>query len=168
MVEAELFWIFGGLAVALAFLVIVFPNPVNGAVALIGNLFCVAALFALLDAHFLAVIQVLLYAGAILVLFLFVIMLLNLGPDELGRARKTLAKGVALLLLLVVGFITLRALTSENIGASAFGPVPADFGTLESVGRLVFGPYLLPFEVTSVLLLAAILGSVAIAKKTLR
>ena len=165
MWEALFFWAFGGLAALLAVGVIALPNPLHGAIALIGNLFCMAALFVLLDAHFLAAIQVLVYAGAILVLFLFVIMLLNLSPKELGKAKYTAAKvaGAGVLLFaaaqLIVHFL--------RIGPSAMGAAPQGFGTIESVGRLLFTRYLLPFEVASVLLLAAILGAVAIAKKKL-
>jgi len=167
MWETIFFYGFGGLAVLLGLVVIAVRNPVNAAVALIGNLFCVAGLFVLLQAHFLAALQVLLYAGAILVLFLFVIMLLNLKNEELGRARWAYGKVIALVLLGWGALLILEQLLPRD-GASAFPGVSAEYGTLESVGRLIFGPYLLPFEVTSVLLLAAILGAVAIAKKKLR
>ena len=166
MWETILFYGFGGLAVLLGLLVILFKNPVDSAVALIGNLFCVAALFALLDAHFLAVIQILLYAGAILVLFLFVIMLLNLKTEELGRARRTSAKWIGLVLLVWSALLIVGLLLPEET-VSGFRAVDASYGSIETVGRLIFGRYLLPFEVTSVLLLAAIIGSVAIAKKKL-
>src|SRR3990167_2955543 len=81
--ELILFYIFGGLAVATALGVVAFRNPISSAFSLIVSFFAVAALYAMLDAHFLAVIQILVYAGAIMVLFIFVIMLLNLQPDEL-------------------------------------------------------------------------------------
>jgi NADH-quinone oxidoreductase subunit J len=167
MAEAVLFFAFGGLAVGLALLVIVLRNPVHSAVALIANLFCLAALFAMLDAHFLAAIQVLVYAGAILVLFLFVIMLLNLAPEELGRPRQTATKIAGSILLAWVGFKLVTMTTGVAGAGSGFAKVGADYGSVESVGRLLFGPYLLPFEAASILLLAAILGAVAIAKKRL-
>ena len=163
--EATFFWGFGGLAAVLGFLVILLKNPVHSAVALIGNLFCIAALFVLLDAHFLAAIQVLVYAGAILVLFLFVIMLLNLKPDELGKARQTATKVAGSILILWVAFKL--AIEYVGLGTATFPPVAESYGTLESVGHLLFGQYLLPFEVASVLLLAAILGAVSIAKRKL-
>ncbi len=165
MGEAILFWFFGGLTCVLALLVIVMRNPVHSAMALIGNLFCIAALFAMLDAHFLAAIQVLVYAGAILVLFLFVIMLLNLKDHELGNARQTATKIAGAILLCWVAFkLIFRVMPSTTAGFPAVGD---DYGTVETVGRFLFGPHLLPFEVASILLLAAILGSVAIAKKKL-
>ena len=89
MWESVFFWLFGGLAVFLGFLVISLRNPVHCAVALVCNMFSLAALFAVLDAHFLAALQVLVYAGAIMVLILFVIMLLNLKPEELENVPTT-------------------------------------------------------------------------------
>lgn len=165
MAQAVLFWSFGGLAVLLALLVIVLPNPVHCAVALIGTLFCLAALFAMLQAHFLAAVQVLLYAGAILVLFLFVIMLLNLSRRELGRPRQTAAKIAGTLLLGWFGFHLAWRLAT--LPEQSFPPAGAGYGTLEQVGGLLFGPMVLPFEVASVLLVAAVLGAVAIAKRRL-
>jgi len=165
MWESVFFWIFSVVAVALGVLVITFRNPVHSAMALIGNLFCVAALFALLDAHFLAAIQVLVYAEAIMVLFMFVIMLLNLKPDELGPARQNAAKITGGVLL---GWIAIRLIMGfTGSGMEGAPEIDQSFGTLESTGRLIFNQYLLPFEVASVLLLAAILGAVSIAKKKL-
>ena len=165
MSEAVLFWGFGGLALVLGILVVVMPNPVHGAVALVGNLFCLAALFAMLQAHFVAAIQVLLYAGAILVLFLFVIMLLNLSKKELGPARQTAAKIAGTILLGWFGVHMAGKL--YGLGTSGFPAVAEGFGTLERVGMLVFGPMALPFEVASVLLVAAIVGAVTLAKRKL-
>ena len=166
MAEALLFWGFGGLAAGLALLVIVMRNPIHCALALIGNLFCVAALFVLLDAHFLAAIHVLVYAGAIMVVFLFVIMLLNLKPDELGSPKQTATKIAGSILLCWVGFKLVVHFLGVRTG-DGFTAVSENYGTIESIGRLLFGKYLLPFEVASILLLTAILGAVAIAKKRL-
>ncbi|MBW1871941.1 MAG: NADH-quinone oxidoreductase subunit J [Deltaproteobacteria bacterium] len=166
MAEALLFWGFGGLAAGLAMLVIVMPNPIHCALALIGNIFCVAALFVLLDAHFLAAIQVLVYAGAIMVLFLFVIMLLNLKPDELGSPKQTATKIAGSILVCWVGFKLVVHFLDVRAG-DGFIAVTENYGTIESIGRLLFGKYLLPFEVASILLLSSIIGAVAIAKKKL-
>ena len=163
MWESVFFWCFGGLAVILGFLVITLKNPVHCAVALVCNMFCLAALFAVLDAHFLAALQVLVYAGAIMVLILFVIMLLNLKPDELGRAKQTATKAVGGVLVAWVVVLLISLMYGEE--SAAVSPVPETFGTLETVGRLIFSRFLLSFEVASVLLLAAILGAVGIAKK---
>jgi NADH-quinone oxidoreductase subunit J len=167
MTEAVLFWGFGGAAVIMGLLVITFRNPVHSAMALIVNLLCVAALFAMLDAHFMAAMQVLVYAGAILVLFLFVIMLLNLKPDELEKPLKYLPVGKTLGVLLV-GWVIIKLIAQfSGMGGGSFVEVSADYGTIETVGSLIFGRFLLPFEAISVVLLAAVLGSVAIAKRKL-
>ncbi len=165
MWESVFFWIFASAAMVLGVLVIVLKNPVHCAVSLVGNMFCLAALFALLDAHFLAVLQVLVYAGAIMVLILFVIMLLNLKSDELGKAKQTATKVVGGVLVAWVAVLLISLFKEGGAGANAMPEVSANYGTLETVGRMIFSKYLLPFEVASILLLAAILGAVGIAKK---
>ena len=162
MIESVLFYLFGLAALILGGLVITVKNPIYSAVALIFNLCCVAVLFALLGANFLSVVQVMVYAGAILVLFVFVIMLLGQRSEGAGRTPRAFKLGAAALAaLLVIGFAIRLAVTS---GATLLD-VPAGFGSVAAMGRLMFGPYLLPFEVASLLLLAAILGAVALAKK---
>ncbi|MFH1810084.1 MAG: NADH-quinone oxidoreductase subunit J [Pseudomonadota bacterium] len=159
--EPILFWLFALLAVLGASLVILLSNPVRGAMCLVGTLFCIAVLFVLLDAHLLAALEVLVYAGAVMVLFLFVIMLLNLREEELGARRFTLVKvlsfastvGVGYMLGGVVGGDKPRA----NLGAS--------YGTVEAIGRLLLKDYLLAFELTSILLLMAVVGAVLLAKR---
>ena len=163
MWEAIFFWICAVVAVGLGFLVIALRNPVHSAVALVGNMFCLAALFALQSAHFLAALQVLVYAGAIMVLILFVIMLLNLRDDELGKPHKTATKVVGG--CLVVWAVTLLVSVFSTVNAGPPAVLDSDFGTIEIIGRMMFSTYLLPFEVASILLLAAILGAVSIAKK---
>ncbi len=161
--SALLFFLFGGGAVILGLLVIALRNPVHSAVALVLNMFCIAALFAVEDAHFLAALQVLVYAGAIMVLILFVIMLLNLKDDELGAPRITATKLLGGGAAATVAFMMVTAISAW--GAPPVSELPKDFGTLTSIGRMIFSTYLLPFEVASILLLAAILGAVGIAKK---
>ena len=157
------FYIFGGAAALLGILVISLRNPVHSAVALVLNMFSIAALFALQDAHFLAALQVLVYAGAVMVLILFVIMLLNLKDEELGAPRISLTKiaGVATAAVAAFGMVT--AISAFKAAPPA--TISEDFGTLASVGRMIFSTYLLPFETASILLLAAVLGAVGIAKK---
>jgi NADH-quinone oxidoreductase subunit J len=167
MFEAILFYLLGGGAALLALLTITMKNPIHNAVSLIWHLVCVAGLFALLGASFLSVIQVLIYAGAILVLFVFVIMLLNLSDHELGSGKKTLIKHLAAASVLAFLLLGAAALVTRG-GAAGFPELPADgFGSVAAMGRLLFGAYLLPFEVVSVVLFAAILGAVALAKKEL-
>ena len=170
--ELLFFYLLAGAALlGAALMVFWFRNPVYGAISLIVTLFALAGLFILLNAHFLGAIQVMVYAGAIMVLFLFVTMLLNLQEHELGAARWTLGKVVA---ASGAAFVTWRLVVAL---LRTDGPVPgfdktslseaslASIGTVESVGRLLFSKYLVPFEITSVLILAAIVASVVVAKK---
>lgn len=177
MAETILFWIFA-VAAVLSALAVVFPpfprarDPIHSAIALVACFFFVAATYALLSAHLLAVLQVLVYAGAIMVLFIFVIMLLNLQQDESRELPKIgLFKVVSALAVLSTGAALVLAFVGEDLLAPIQGqlvaevPAPETYGTLESVGKLLFNKYLLPFELTSVLLLVAIVGSVIIAKR---
>jgi NADH-quinone oxidoreductase subunit J len=173
-VELVFFWILAFVALSgSALLVFFFRNPVYGAISLIVSLLAMAGLFVLLDAHFLGAIQVMVYAGAIMVLFLFVTMLLNLQDHELGGPRWSLGKVAS---AGAAGFITWRlaAMLMRTDGPIAGFDVTTlpintleNIGTIEGVGRLLFSKYLLPFEITSVLILAAIVASVVIAKKEL-
>src|SRR5262249_400387 len=136
------------------------PNPLHGALFLVANLFCVAVLYLMLRAEFLALAQVIVYAGAIMVLFMFAIMLLipgraEEGPDPLARARR-----LALPLAAVLGIAIV--LVAGYTGSTAPGPAPGGVG---AIGRLLFTDYLFPFEVTSLLLLAALVGALTLAKR---
>ncbi|MGH7322322.1 MAG: NADH-quinone oxidoreductase subunit J family protein [Candidatus Rokuibacteriota bacterium] len=141
---------------------VVRPNPLHGALFLVGNLFCVAVLYLMLGAEFLALAQVIVYAGAIMVLFIFAIMLLIPGKTETGpdplRSQRRLALPFGGLLGLVVALVIAQAAGGRAIPAAAPGGV-------EAVGRLLFTDYLFPFEVTSVLLLAALIGALTLAKR---
>ena len=155
-----MFLVVGATAIATAVGLIVRPNPLHGALFLVGNLFCVAVLFLMLRAEFLALAQVIVYAGAIMVLFIFAIMLLipgraESGPDPLVRARRfalPLGGAVGAAIVLVAG----------RTGGPAAETPPGGAGT---IGRLLFTDYLFPFEVTSLLLLAALVGALALAKR---
>lgn len=161
--ESVLFYLFGAMALATAIYVVSARNPLHGAMGLIGTFFALAATYVLLGAHFLAVLQLLVYAGAIMVLFVFVIMLLNLKDEELGGRRVTPAKIAAGGALGLTGLV---------LAVRVFGPLAptADlasepgFGTVKAVGRVLYGPYLLSFEATSLLLLVAIVAAVVVAR----
>lgn len=164
--ELLIFYPLAGLCVALALAVILNKSPVGSAVCLIGMMLGLAGIFVLLHAHFLAILQVLVYAGAIMVLFMFVIMLLNLkGEDTQAwkiRSRNTLLTALTALLVLAIllkfADIGLRA-EFNNPQAIAEG-----FGTTAAVGKLLFTDFVLPFEVASILLLVAMIGAVVLAK----
>jgi NADH-quinone oxidoreductase subunit J len=150
------------LAILSALGVVVSRNPVRSAMCLVATLFLLAVMFVFLDAYIVAVLQVLVYAGAIMVLFLFVIMLLNLQeeppePVRMGMRTVVMALGAAFVLLMsgAVGSVGLR--TSAVPGG--------EFGSTAALSERLFTQFLLPFEITSLLLLIAIVGAVVIAKR---
>jgi NADH-quinone oxidoreductase subunit J len=159
------FYLAGGIAVLSGVGVVTRRNPVYGAIAMLVAFLSLAVLYLLLSASFLAAMHVLVYTGAILVLFLFVIMLLNLQPDELGQEYPLRTRGaVALLCAGLFAVLAAPALLDPSLRAAP-KPVAADFGSIETVGRTLFGPYALPFELASALILVAIFGGVVLAKK---
>jgi len=155
------------LALVCGFLVIVQRHAVYSALFLILTMGALAGLYILLEAHFVWAVQVLVYAGAIMVLFLFVIMLLNVTTEEVPWARRDLGRIGLALLLAVVLLGELLVMLFSGTGTATARPVSPGFGTTETVGRLLFTRFLLPFEITSVILLIAIVGAMVLAKKHL-
>jgi NADH-quinone oxidoreductase subunit J len=167
-----IFWIFGVVAMLSGLLCITRKSPVASALWLVVTLFALAGMFVLLDAQFIAALQVLVYAGAIMVLFLFVIMLLNLGrpgPTDvrgpLGIGIGVVLAGVLLFQLRVLGTATPPDAISLPPGTMA--AQQQGQGLIGSVAGPLFDAYLIPFEIASVLLLAAIVGAVVLAKRRL-
>jgi NADH-quinone oxidoreductase subunit J len=164
--QDALFYIFAFLTLVFGFLVVLNPfsrNPVTSAMFLVMTIASLAALFVLLQAFFLAAVQVLVYAGAVMVLFLFVIMLLDLKVEE-KRQIKTLglvAGLVAVGVIVTVFFKTLLTLPPREYP-------PAIQGNTADLGRLLFTQYLLPFEIVSVLLLVAMVGVILLSKRDLK
>ena len=168
MLETVLFVLLAVFAVVTAILVIVQRNPVASAIFLILTFFSLAGIYLLLHAEFIAAIQVLVYAGAIMVLFLFVIMLLNLEKEKRIVTRNRLLKGVGVLLglalLVQIGTVFQKVLLEGTKGS--FPPEKvASLGNTQVVAQLLFTDFLLPFEITSVLLLVAIIGAIMLAKR---
>ena len=166
------FWGFAGLAIGSAYLCITRRNPVASALWLVVTLFALAALFVLLDAQFIAVLQVLVYAGAILVLFLFVIMLLNIGRATRSDIKGAWGLGVGVLLagLMMVQLLALRFDAPPpqlTLPQGAMARAAVEQGMVAAVARPLFSTYLVPFEITSILLLAALVGAVVLAKRKL-
>ena len=165
MTEAVLFYLFSLVAILAGFSVVLARNPIASALSLVVCFFFLAADYVLLGAHFVAVIQILVYAGAIMVLFVFVIMLLNLREGVpvafLDVGRRGIV-GMAVAGLIGVGLVTAFEAASPALPAA----LPVGFGTIAQVGLAMFGgSYLLPFEVVSVLLTVAVVGAVVLAKR---
>jgi NADH-quinone oxidoreductase subunit J len=161
--ELVLFWVFAIPLMASAAGVIAARSPVHAAMSLVSAFFWLAGIYVLLTAHLLAFIQVIVYAGAIMVLFLFVVMLLSLTDAELGLEKITALKVVGIVATAgILGLLVTAVLQGAPTGLK---PVAADFGTVRAVGKILFTQYLLPFEATSVLLLVAIVGAVVVAKE---
>ncbi len=160
------FYLFGLLAVAPTLAFVTRKSPVAAVLWLVSTMFSIAALYIMMNAQFIGVIQVLLYAGAIMVLFLFVIMLLNLGhpsdiADARGRWGKLLAGALGLAMLAQI-------LVLQRHRLPRFAPTLDDVpprGVIGHVAEPLFNEYLLAFEVTSLLLLVAIVGSVVLARR---
>ncbi len=158
-----LFWSFAALSVLCALSVILARHPVYAVLGLVGTLFALSALFAGLQAYFVAIIQILIYAGAILVLFLFVVMLLDMSPEAQLRIRWGSMGLAGLLFGGVFLWELIRATQAFLIHPHSGGaPLP---GTTAAVGKLLFTTYALPFEVASLLLLVGVIGAVVLAKK---
>jgi NADH-quinone oxidoreductase subunit J len=158
-----LFYIFAALAVLAAISVVAQRTPVYSALSLIVVLCSLAAVYLLLGAEFIAVIQVIVYAGAIMVLFVFVIMLLNAGREALSQ-RSRMARWLGPPLVAAFLAEVLLAVWKQFPAASARPAASLDAGPA-AIGHLLFRNYVLPFEVTSILVLVAILGAVVLAKK---
>lgn len=162
--ELIFFLLLATAAIVSAILMITRRNPVTSALYLVLNFFCIAVLYLLLRAQFIAIIQITVYAGAIMVLFLFVIMLLNLGEDNLAKWKLTSSKLVAVLLgaaMLAEVLYFVIYFTSSSV----ISPKAESLGTVESIGKILFSDYLFPFEITSLLLLVAIVGAIFLASK---
>jgi len=160
-VSPLIFLLLAALTVVSALTVVVHKNPVHSACALVLTLCLLAVFFVGLDAQLVALLQVIVYAGAIVVLFLFVIMLLNLQVETRAMAGALLVGSAA------AGGVALAALIFAALGRTVApaAAVPAGFGETAALARQLFTAYLLPFELTSVLLLVAIVGAVALARK---
>jgi NADH-quinone oxidoreductase subunit J len=153
-------------AIFAALMVVFHRNPMVSVVFLIVNLICIALFFLILEAEFLFAIQMVVYAGAIMVLFVFVVMLLNLRHEEAGRPGGR----VQTVLALVGGPFLVGALWTAIWGRGAVpntytGGFWSGFGTAEDMGRLLFGEYLFAFEAASVLLVVAMIGAVVLARR---
>ncbi|RMI25827.1 MAG: NADH-quinone oxidoreductase subunit J [Calditrichaeota bacterium] len=164
MLETILFWVFALLAVGGGIGVIAHPNPVKGALFLVMAFFALAGEYVLLMAHFIAIVHIAVYAGAIMVLFLFVIMLLNVQIETRLRGAWNVMRYVgfalALLLFAELGYFGFKGFQEAYVRES-------DVGLVENIGQALFSKYVLPFEVASILLLVAMVGALYLSKRRL-
>jgi len=168
LIESVLFYILAVVAVASAISVISQRSPMSSVISLVICFFSLAVLYLLLNAHFVAALQVIVYAGAIMVLFLFVIMMLNLRRSEPPHSFHGLHKLAALVLVFLLVYLVAFGLVHRGVigasGPASEAAVSAN-GNTEMLAELLFQRYLLPFEAVSILLLAAIVGAIVMASR---
>ena len=166
MFESMLFTSVALVAILSAFFVMKCRNPVNSALCLITNFLCLSVFYVMLEAPFMAAIQIMVYAGAIMVLIVFVIMLLNIGSVAKSRYTHGVAGAAVVAFLL---FIAAAKFIAGGEVANKVGNVTAqvvqDYGHTELIGTAMFTEFLLPFEIASILLLVAIVGAVILSKR---
>jgi NADH-quinone oxidoreductase subunit J len=160
-VSAPIFLLLAALTIACALSVVLNRNPVHSACALVATLFLLSVFFVALDAQLVAVLQVIVYAGAVVVLFLFVIMLLNLQVEARALAALPLVAAAVIGGLVLVGLLV----APQSTVAGAPVAVAPGFGETRALAERLFTVYLLPFELTSLLLLVAIVGAIALAQR---
>ena len=165
--EQVLFLVLGAMALGSALAVVTRKNPIGAAMFLVMHFMSLAGLYLTLSAQFMAAIQVLVYAGAIMVLVVFVIMLLNLGDEETLKERLTSREGLGVGLSMLLGGTLIFALTRVVHNAPAASSKLVGNGTIEGVGKALFTTYVFPFEIISLVLLAAVVGAVVLTKRHL-
>ena len=159
-----LFWILSAIALFSALMVITSKNPVHSVIWLILVFFAISGHYLLMNAQFLAIVNIIVYAGAIMVLFLYVLMLMDLKKETEPQKNRWLklagaVAGGSLLLVLVA------ALRKADVGQSIAETRVGDIGLIENLGKILFSEYVVPFEISSILFLSAMVGAVVIGKK---
>jgi len=163
--EVLFFYLVALVAVISGVLVVTCKSPVNSALALVNTFFCLAVFYVMLHAPFMAAIQIMVYAGAIMVLILFVIMLLNLGVEPLKKYTHTVWGTIIGALVFILAFLFITRGQASKIAGAISNEVVLSEGHTELIGKALFVDFLLPFEITSILLLVAIVGAVILAKR---
>ncbi len=164
-----LFWVLSSLAILSAVMVVISKNPIHSVLWLIVVFFCISGHYVLLNAQFLAIVNLIVYAGAIMVLFLFVIMLMNLNKETEPQKNiwmklaGTIAGGC--FLISTCNFIFNAQTVSKELGRGTVMMGSGDIGLIKNLGKMLFSDYVVPFEISSVLFLSAMVGAVVIGKK---
>jgi NADH-quinone oxidoreductase subunit J len=163
--EQAIFFFVAFIAVASAVNFVFAKNPMYSILSLIVTMFSIAALYIILNAQLLGIVQIIVYAGAIMVLFLYILMMLNLSKEDESKKQNLMKLiGVFSAGLLLIGILgAFRGFTFDNVA----GDVSAEVGLTKNLGRLLFNEYVLPFELSSILILAGIVSAVLIGKKDL-
>jgi NADH-quinone oxidoreductase subunit J len=164
MIHPVLFFLFAAVAVAGAVNLLAQKHPINSALSLIVVMGSLAGLYLLLGAEFLAAVQIIVYAGAVMVLFVFVIMLLNAGEEEPEGPGSRVARIVGYPAVIAIASVVIYMLTRGSMPGSQVR-IGQFVGSTQDIGRLLFRDFLLPFEVTSVLILIAIMGAVVLGRR---
>ena len=161
---AALFYFIACLTIISALFVVLNRNPVYSAVMLVFCFFSLAALYVLLEAYFVAVLEIIVYAGAIMVLFLFVIMLINVGKEIAATSIIVKAKVLPFVLVVLFSLNIILLILWRNEVLHQSNTI-SSVGSITAIGQALFTKYLLPFEIASLLLLVALIGTVYLAKK---
>ena len=159
-----LFYVLSSLTVLSALLMVFSKNPVHSILYLIVTFFCISGHYILLNAQFLAIVNVIVYAGAIMVLFLFVVMLMNLNNEKhsFGRPAKFLAASLVSILFIA---LTVGIFLGDNTAKAAVEVGTGDLALIHNLGTLLYSEYVLPFELSSILFISAMIGAVMLSKK---
>ena len=168
--QSVLFMLFAFGAIVSALLTVTRKNPVSSAMSLVAHFFMLTGLYLTLQAHFVAAVQVLVYAGAIMVLVVFVIMLLNVGREVQQTSKRSLRTTATVATAAVIAVMLGSSMLSESTGKTNLVKLSQEMGTTEmgttsSIGKTLFTDYIFPFEAVSLLLLAALIGAVVLAKR---
>jgi NADH-quinone oxidoreductase subunit J len=173
-----LFYVFSAITLIAAVLMVISPNAVNGAMCMIVSFVGTAALFVLLEAYFLAILQVLVYAGAVMVLFLFIIMLLDVENAQSLEYKDKLTVGASAVGFILLTILVCSTFSGGNLAEPSLNPVmenPTVFDggipfttSSKSFGYSLFTKYMLPFQVTGFLLLSAMIGVIVVSKKSIQ
>ena len=158
-----LFYLLSAIMIICALMVVFSKNPINNVIYLIVCFLAMAGHYILLNAQFLAVVHVIVYTGAIMVLFLFVIMLLNLNKAII--LRKSTVTRVSAVITGGIFFLVLLAATRQTFEIHAKYPFASDFGLVSGIGKVLFNEFLLPFEMSSILFISAMVGALMFGKK---
>ena len=158
-----LIWILGGLTIGTALMVVLSKHPIRSVLFLVATFFLISCHYILLNAQFLAIVNIIVYAGAIMVLFLFVLMLLNLSQDKIQKTAYML--NISSVVIGGLFLIILIAALKDSIDFKPIEGVRTDIGYVKVLGETLFSKYLVPFEISSILFISAMVGALMLAKK---